>query len=353
MQTTHRWHTADARALASLEVGAVQLVVTSPPYPMIQMWDAAFGAMSPAAAASLAADDGPAAFEHMHAELDRVWAACHALLAPGGFLCVNIGDATRTVGKQFQLYANHARILSALARLGFTTLPDILWRKPTNAPNKFMGSGMLPAGAYVTYEHEYILIARKGGKRVFRSAADRLRRSQSAYFWEERNVWFSDLWTDLRGIRQALPDAAARKRSAAFPFPLAHRLVCMYSAYGDTVLDPFAGTGTTAAAALAAGRSSVSVEHEAAFAGRFSETLRAAAELSVSVASARLAAHRAFVAQRRADGKAIKHHNAPHDVPVMTRQERTLQLLSVTGLDHTPEGLSAEHGLCTLDGAVG
>lgn len=345
MQTTHRWLTADARGISAAETGAVQLVVTSPPYPMIQMWDAAFGAMSPAAAAALAAGDGPAAFEQMHAELDRVWAACHAVLTSGGFLCVNIGDATRTVDKHFRLYPNHARIVSALVRLGFTVLPDILWRKPTNAPNKFMGSGMLPAGAYVTYEHEYILIARKGGKRVFRTPEARLHRAQSAYFWEERNVWFSDLWSDLRGTRQSLPDDAARRRSAAFPFSLAHRLVCMYSVYGDTVLDPFAGTGTTAAAALAAGRSSVSVEHEARFAEGFAPTLRAAVDLGAGLAAARLAEHRGFVAQRSASGKLVKHHNAPHDVPVMTRQEAKLELRVPAELAEAGDAFTASHGV--------
>ena len=326
MQTRHRWFTADARTMPYLGDGSAQLVVTSPPYPMVQMWDAAFSSMSPAAGAALAAEDGGAAFEHMHTELDRVWAACWRVLSPGGFLCVNIGDATRTVGGQFALYSNHARILTALRAQGFTTLPDILWRKPTNAPNKFMGSGMLPAGAYVTYEHEYVLIARKGGRRIFRTKADRQRRSRSAFFWEERNVWFSDLWTDIRGTRQAL-SGGARARSAAFPLPLAHRLVCMYSAYGDTVLDPFAGTGTTLAAALAAGRSSVGVELEPGFAEGIAGVLGSAVETGAALAARRLSDHVAFIAARRAQDKIIKHHNVPHDVPVMTRQETTLQLV--------------------------
>ena len=352
MQTLHRWFTADARDLSFLPRGSAQLVVTSPPYPMIQMWDAAFSAMSPAAAAALAAADGPLAFEHMHAALDQVWRGCHHALSPGGFLCVNIGDATRTLGGQFQMYPNHARILQGLLAAGFTTLPDILWRKPTNAPNKFMGSGMLPAGAYVTYEHEYILIARRGGRRRFTAPADKQRRSQSAYFWEERNVWFSDLWTDLRGVRQGLPDRAARKRSAAFPLELARRLVCMYSLYGDVVLDPFAGTGTTAAAALAVGRSSLSVEHEPAFATGFADTLRAASQLGATIGTERLAAHRAFVAARLAQGRTIKHHNAPHDVPVVTRQEAALEIRVPSAVAAADDGLVAEHRSLAGDAAV-
>ena len=75
----------------------------------------------------------------MHAELDRAWAEVHRVLAPGGIACINIGDATRTIGERFTLWPNHARILEACGLFGFDNLPAILWRKPTNAPNKFMG----------------------------------------------------------------------------------------------------------------------------------------------------------------------------------------------------------------------
>lgn len=326
MHTTHTVHFADARRHPLAPPGSVALVVTSPPYPMIAMWDAVFGGMSPTAARALASGDGGRAFEAMHRQLDAVWRACFAALMPGGFACINIGDATRTLSGQFALYANQARIAQALTRVGFTLLPDILWRKPTNAPNKFMGSGMLPAGAYVTYEHEYILIARKGGKRVF-SAKDRKRRQESAYFWQERNQWFSDLWQDLRGAGQALTKAD-RKRSAAYPLPLPHRLICMYSLYGDTVLDPFVGTGTTMLAAAIAGRSSIGIEKDDSLKDAITTTMGHTVTRGQALAAARLADHRAFVAARLAAGKTLGHHNTPHDVPVMTRQERALQLLA-------------------------
>lgn len=143
--------------------------------------------------------------------------------------------------------------------MGYCVLPDIHWRKQSNAPNKFMGSGMFPAGAYVTYEHEYILVFRKGGKRVFKGAEKALRQ-KSAFFWEERNVWFSDLW-DIKGTSQIITAAkASRDRSAAFPFEIPYRLINMYSAEGDTVLDPFAGLGTTTLAAIASNRNSLGVE---------------------------------------------------------------------------------------------
>lgn len=334
--TTHRVLTADARDLSALADGSVQLVVTSPPYPMVAMWDDVLAADDPAVRAALDAEDGPAAFEAMHAQLDRVWAECHRVLAPGGIAAVNIGDATRTLGGQFRLYANHARILTAAERLGFSTLPDILWRKPTNAPNKFMGSGMLPGGAYVTYEHEYVLLLRKGDRRVF-SSADKERRRQSAYFWEERNVWFSDLWQGLPGTRQATR-RADRDRSAAFPFALPYRLVCMYSLQGDTVLDPFAGTGTTLAAALAAGRSSVGVERDPSFAPIIGAALDDAVGLGQAQARRRLGAHRTFIEDRLLLGKAPKHHNPVHDVSVVTSQETRLTLLAPVRVEIGPTG---------------
>ena len=119
-----------------------------------------------------------------------------------------------------------------------------------------MGSGMLPAGAYVTLEHEWILILRKGGKRVFTKAETDLRR-QSAIFWEERNHWYSDQWSDILGTSQQLIGKAERQRSAAYPFEIPRRLIAMYSIYGDTVLDPFSGTGTTALAGIQLGRNTI------------------------------------------------------------------------------------------------
>lgn len=332
MRTTHRVVTGDARRLTAVADASVALVVTSPPYPMIAMWDDVFTAMDRRVRAALV--NAPArAFEAQHKALDAVWAECHRALVPGGLLCVNIGDATRTLAGEFRMWSNHGRVLRACEALGFSVLPDILWRKPTNAPNKFMGSGMLPGGAYVTYEHEYVLVLRKGGLRAFTGADEKRARRESAYFWEERNVWFSDVWTDLLGAGQAMAprsrgatplDADLRERSGAFPLELPARLVHMYSVYGDTVLDPFAGTGTTQLAAACAGRNSVGIEWEPALAERIHARIAEAPALARN--TARLAAHRRFVADRLAAGKALGHHNTPHDVPVITAQESDLCL---------------------------
>ncbi len=311
---------------ARLEVPAlqpVQLVVTSPPYPMIEMWDAPLSASSPDAAAALAKGDGPAAFEAMHRDvLDPVWAACFDRLTPGGWLCINIGDATRTVGGRFRLYSNHSRILSACLALGFDVLPDILWHKPTNAPNRFMGSGMLPCNAYVTYEHEYILVLRKGGNRTFGASA-RARRLQSAFFWEERNQWFSDVWRGLTGVRQKM-DAKARKRTAAFPIEVPLRLIRMFSIQGDRVLDPFAGLGTTVHAAALCARDGVGVELSEELADLGAAQVALLPEVSRQLCRERVARHRHFVHERQASGRTLKHVHTASNVPVMTRQEKEL-----------------------------
>jgi len=162
IETYHRIIHCDSRNLSFIESGSVDLVVTSPPYPMIEMWDETFAEMNPVIKRALAEEDGYKAFELMHLELDKVWSELYRVLRSGGIMCINIGDATRSLGKRFRLYPNGSRILSKLVILKFDVLPKILWRKSTNSPTKFMGSGMLPAGAYVTLEHEYILILRKG-----------------------------------------------------------------------------------------------------------------------------------------------------------------------------------------------
>ena len=352
MHTSHALHIGDARDMSAIAADSVHLVVTSPPYPLVEMWDAAFGELAPASAAALAADDGMAAFEGMHSALDGVWAECLRVLVPGGFACVNIGDATRSLGGAFCLFPNQARIVTAFLRLGFTPLPDILWRKPTNAPNKFMGSGMLPAGAYVTYEHEYVLIFRKGAKRLFSEEGKQLR-SESAFFWEERNVWFSDLWTDLRGTGQRLAPEGPRERSAAFPFELPYRLIQMYALQGDTVLDPFAGTGTTLAAALASGRSSVGFERMEAFRSLVAESLHRAVELGRDKAGERLRAHTAFVAERAAQGKEIKHLSKQYGFPVMTRQELDLRLMVPVAVVARNGRWEAEHEPALLGAPIG
>jgi DNA modification methylase len=322
MQTEHKLFLADARQLAQVASASVDLVVTSPPYPMITMWDELFIRLNPQIAQAREAQDHRLMFELMHAELDKVWLELWRVLKPGALACINMGDATRTIDENFRLYANHARLVQFCYRTGFDILPAILWRKQTNAPNKFMGSGMLPAGAYVTLEHEYIIILRKGAKRLFASAAAKANRRRSALFWEERNVWFSDVW-DFKGKKQELRSDGLRTRSAAYPFELAFRLINMYSVLGDTVLDPFLGTGTTMLAAAACGRNSLGYELDANFGSYIKNDLLANSTLLNSYNLKRLQAHRDFI---RMYPKALKHRNVFFGFPVVTGQETQLEL---------------------------
>ena len=326
MKTTHNIFFQDARDLKEIPSESVDLVVTSPPYPMIEMWDEMFSHQNPEVQDALANGDGKQAYALMHEILDAVWNEVFRVLKNGRFACINIGDATRTVKGNFCLYPNHARILTQLLNIGFSALPDILWRKQANTPNKFMGSGMLPAGAYVTLEHEYILIVRKGPKREFKTEDEKANRRESALFWEERNIWYSDVWTDIKGTGQKLPKAMSRLRSAAFPYDLAYRLINMYSVKGDVILDPFLGTGTTTAAAMTSARNSIGVEIDKGFQQVICPIVHPIVDLSNGYLSDRLQKHFAFVENRIQNSGALKYTNKHYNCPVVTSQEQFILL---------------------------
>jgi DNA modification methylase len=305
--------------------GTIDLVVTSPPYPMIEMWDGLFSVLNSEIGHALRVESAERAYALMHEELDHVWKEAYRVLRPGAIACVNIGDATRKVGREFQLFPNHARVIQFMRGLGMVILPHILWRKTTNKPNKYMGSGMLPAGAYVTLEHEYILVMRKGGPRP-PSIEDMERRRKSAYFWEERNEWFSDVWTTLKGVSQRTYRGEARERSGAFPFELAYRLINMYSTNGDTVLDPFLGTGTTMLAAMAASRNSLGYEVGKEFGRVINGRLSSGIAFLQDVIEKRLEAHKRFVASESLKGREFRYRSRVYGFPVMTSQERDICL---------------------------
>jgi len=184
-----------------------------------------------------------------------------------------------------------------------------------------MGSGMLPAGAYVTLEHEYILIVRKGPKRDFASSREKQIRRESALFWEERNNWFSDVWLGLNGTPQKIKKNPARLRSGAFPAELAYRLVNMYSAKGDTVVDPFLGTGTTMCSAMTSGRNCVGFEIETDFRKVIFRNMKTLMETSNDRIQKRIQSHLDYL-ETRSDAKGkFKYLNKHYNFPVMTRQE--------------------------------
>ncbi|MGI0053277.1 MAG: DNA-methyltransferase [Thermoplasmata archaeon] len=233
----------DARILPGIDAESVHLVVTSPPYPMIPQWDALF------------AGQGATDFDSMHDLLGAAWCACHRVLVPGGILAVNVGDALRSSGPgSFRLWPNHGEVLRRAEAAGFRPLPYALWRKPMNRPNAYLGSGFLPPNAYITLDCEFLLLFRKGGLRVFPRGDPR--RAESRMSRAERDEWFSQVWT----VRAASQAGAAGRRTGRFPEEIPRRLIRMFSVVGDTVLDPFAGTGTTLRVARELGRDSIGVE---------------------------------------------------------------------------------------------
>jgi DNA modification methylase len=344
MQTKTEVHYSDSNDMQEVRDESVQLVVTSPPYPMIEMWDEQFGGQNEKIAKALNREDGQEAFDLMHQELRKTWKECYRVLQEGGIACINVGDATRKVGGDFQLFPNHTRITKDLVDLGFTQLPGVLWRKPTNSAAKFMGSGMLGLNAYITLEHEHILVFRKGSKRRATGEEADLRR-ESAYFWEERNNWFSDVWTDLKGVRQSMNGEykELRERSAAFPLELPLRLIEMYSVYEDTVLDPFWGTGTTSVASAISGRNSIGYEIEGQFGKVYEKRINNTPTLSQKRNSKRLEDHVRFIEERKSNGKSLKYENDFYGFGVTSKQEKGIKLYDVNSVEKSKSVTSFEY----------
>jgi len=242
-KTEHKIILGDSRHMNEIKDREVHLIVTSPPYPMIKIWDDLFKSL------------GCKTYDEMHDYLSEVWKECYRVLADGGIACINIGDATRKVNGTFRLFPNHARVIEICEKIGFISLPCILWKKPTTKPNSFLGSGFLPTNAYVTLDCEYILLFRKGEPRKFKPKDPY--RYISYYTKEERDVWFSQIW-DIKGIKQE--NNEIERRIAAYPDEVVYRLIRMFSIIGDTVLDPFLGTGTTIKVAMQLYRNSIGYE---------------------------------------------------------------------------------------------
>lgn len=327
LKTDHKIYNKNSQNMAELSDDSINLIITSPPYPMIQMWDELFSKMNYKIKTSIENNESDKAYELMHKELDKVWAECIRVLKPGGFICINIGDATRTFKDKFKLYPNHSRIIEFFLNNNIDLLPTIYWRKSTNSPNKFMGSGMLPAGAYVTLENEHILIFRKNGKRNF-SEEEKINRRESAYFWEERNLWFSDLWK-ITGINQEfkLNDLKkARKRTAAYPFELPYRIINMYSIKNDWILDPFLGTGTTTISAIASQRNSIGYEIDNMYSNFVKKEILDVKENVNHIIHTRYKNHNEFIKDREEQDKKIKYYNKFLKTKVITKQETNLKL---------------------------
>jgi modification methylase len=193
--------------------------------------------------------------------LDRVWRECERALVPGGRICCVIGDILipRRADGRHRVLPLPSDIQVRSRNIGLDNLTPILWFKIGNRTNEsgggssgYYGKPYQP-GAIIKNDHEHILMLRKpGGYR----ATPMIQKALSMLQREEMDAWMRPVWSNIRGasLRAGHP--------APFPPDLAERLIRMFSFAGDTVLDPFAGSGSTAVAAIRAGRNSVSVEIE-------------------------------------------------------------------------------------------
>lgn len=246
--TSHRLILSDARELGGLDDNSIHLVVTSPPYWTLKDYNS-----HPAQLGSVQE------YEQFQDELDKVWQHCHRAIVPGGRLVVVVGDvciARRKNKGRHLVVPLHADISVRARKIGFDYLTPIFWHKIANASHEVEGGGAgflgkpFEPNAIVKNDVEYILMLRKPG--AYRKPTD-IQRQRSKLSKDEHSRWFRSFWHDV-------PGASTREHPAPYPEELAYRLIRMFSFVDDTVLDPFAGTGTTTVAADRAGRNSIGIE---------------------------------------------------------------------------------------------
>jgi DNA modification methylase len=246
METHHRIVLGDARALAGVADQSVHLVLTSPPYWTLKRYREVAGQLGHVAD-----------YREFLAALEQVWRECFRALVPGGRLIIVVGDVclSRRVAGRHMVVPLHAAIQTRCAEIGFDNLAPIIWHKIANAKFEvdnggggFLGKPYEP-NAVIKNDIEFILMQRKGGAYRQPTLGMRL---LSVIPDAEHKEWFNQIW--------GLPGASTANHPAPFPLILAERLVRMFSFVGDTVLDPFLGTGTTCLAAARWGRSSVGYE---------------------------------------------------------------------------------------------
>jgi site-specific DNA-methyltransferase (adenine-specific) len=241
----------DAREMPELKNESIHLVVTSPPYANLKE----YAQGNPSQLGDI--DD----YDKFLDELDKVWDECLRVLVPGGRVCCVVGDvnmARSKAGRHFVLPLS-ADIRVRARRIGFDNLQGITWYKVANISleasrsSRYLGKPNLPGGV-IKNDTEHILFFRKRGYRSPSAAME----EESFIPSEDYIRWFRTIWEDI-------PGASLRDHPAPYPIELALRLIRMFSFVGDTVIDPFGGTGTTALAALQSRRSSVTYEVEAEY----------------------------------------------------------------------------------------
>jgi modification methylase len=245
--TRHEIYPGDARQMDFLKPESVHLVACSPPYCTLKEYRKTEGQLGHVSD-----------YEGFLADLDRVWSHCYRALAPGGRLIIVVGDVClsrrRNKGRH-TVVPLHASIQEHCRKLGFDNLQGIFWNKIANAAYEVEnGSGFLgkpyEPNAVIKNDVEYILMQRKPGGYRSPSVETRV---MSVISEENYQKWFRLVWDDL-------PGASTKDHPAPYPVELAERLIRMFSFAGDTVLDPFLGTGTTSVAAARCGRNSIGVE---------------------------------------------------------------------------------------------
>ena len=245
--TRHELLLGDART-ADFPAESVHLVVTSPPYWTLKEYRRSAGQLG-------WIED----YDEFLDQLDAVWRMCHRALIPGGRLVCVVGDvclSRRKNSGRHTVVPLHASIQERCRRLGFDNLAPIIWSKIANAAYEvdrggggFLGKPYEP-NAVLKNDVEFILMQRKpGGYRKPSTAARLLSLLPKDYFQK----LFRQVWTDVQGT-------STRTHPAPYPVELAERLIRMFSFVGDTVLDPFTGTGSTQIAAAGCGRNSIGIE---------------------------------------------------------------------------------------------
>jgi DNA modification methylase len=246
ISTWHDVYLADARC-PMLPPESVHLVLTSPPYWTLKEYRDTDGQLGHV-------ED----YDEFLAELDKVWKLCFHALAPGGRLICVVGDvclSRRKNNGRHTVVPLHASIQERCRRLGYDNLAPIIWHKIANAVYEVEnGSGFLgkpyEPNAVIKNDIEFILMERKPGGYRQPSIAKRV---LSVISTDNYQKWFQQIWMGLTG-------ASTKKHPAPYPLELAQRLIRMFSFVGDTICDPFIGTGTTSLAAMQTGRNSVGFE---------------------------------------------------------------------------------------------